>query len=72
MIIKRIKQKYREEISEEQAGFVEDKETRDQIISIRNIMGKCKNYNIPMYVCFIDYAKKIDSVSHAQLWSIII
>ena len=72
MIRKRIKQKYREEIREEQAGFVEDKGTRNQIISIRNIMEECKNYNIRIYVCFIDYAKTFDCVSHAQLWNIII
>ena len=57
IIIKRIKKRYREEISEEQAGFVEDKGTRDQIVNIRNIMEKCKNHNIPIYLCFIDYAK---------------
>ena len=70
IIIKRIKKRYREEISEEQAGFVEDKGTRDQIVNIRNIMEKCKNHNIPIYLCFIDYAKTFDCVSHAQLWKI--
>ena len=38
IFIKRINKKYREEISKEQAGFVEDKRTRDQIVNIRNIM----------------------------------
>ena len=59
-MIERIKKKYREEISEEQAGFVEDKGTRDQIVNIRNIMEKCENHNIPIYLCFIDYAKAFD------------
>ena len=49
IIIKRIKKRYREEISEEQAGFVEDKGTRDRIVNIRNIMEKCKNQNIPIF-----------------------
>ena len=38
IIIKRNKKRYREEISEEQAGFVEDKGTRYQIVNIHNIM----------------------------------
>ena len=50
--IKRTKQKYREKLSEERAGFVEDKGTRDQIVNIRN-MEKRKNYNIPIYLCLI-------------------
>ena len=67
IIIKRSKKKYREEISEEQASFVKDKGTRDQIMNIRSIMEKCKNHNVPIYLCFIGHAKALDCVSHAQI-----
>ena len=70
IIMKRIKKKYKEEINEEQAGFVKDKGTRHQIVNIRNIMEKCKNHSIPIYLGFIDYAKVFDCVSHSQLWNI--
>ena len=33
-------------------------------------MEKCRNHNIPIYLCFIDYAKAFDCVSHAQIWKI--
>ena len=58
-------------IIKKQAGFVEDKGTRDQIVNIRNIMEKWKNHDIPINLCFIDYAKAFDCVSHAQLRNII-
>ena len=38
IIIKKIKKKYREEISEEQALIVKDKGIRDQIVNIRSII----------------------------------
>ena len=68
IIMSRIKNKYFAEISEEQAGFVEGKGTREQIVNMRNIIQKCRDHNIPVYFCFIDYAKAFDCVSHQKLW----
>ena len=69
-IINRIKKKYQTETAEEQAGFVEEKGTREQIVNIRIIMEKCKAFQVPLYMCFIDYAKAFDCVNHNQLWKI--
>ena len=33
-------------------------------------MEKCKAFNVPLYMCFIDYTKAFDCVSHNQLWQI--
>ena len=52
-------------MAEEQAGFVEGKGTREPIVNIRIIIEKCRDQNIPLYMCFIDYAK---CVSHRKLW----
>ena len=54
IIVSRIQLKYLSEINEEQSGFV--KGTREQMVNIRIIMEKYKEYNIPLYMCFIDYA----------------
>ena len=56
----RIKLNYDREMAEEQAGFVEGKGTREQIVNIRIITEKCRDQNIPLYMCFIDYAKAFD------------
>ena len=56
-------------MAEEQTGFVEGKGTREQIVNIRIIIiEKCPGQNIPLYMCFIDYAKAFDCVSHRKLW----
>ena len=64
----KIKLHYDREMAEEQVGFVEGKGTREQIVNIRIIIEKCREQNIPLYMCFIDYAKAFDCVSHSKLW----
>ena len=63
IIVSRIQLKYLSEINEEQSGFVKGKGTREQMVNIRIIMEKYKEYNIPLYMCFIDYAKVFDCVT---------
>ena len=48
----RIKLHYDREMAEEQAGFVEGKGTREQIVNIRIIIEKCRDQNIPLYNVF--------------------
>jgi len=71
IILKRIKKTYSAEISEEQAGFVQERGTREHITNIRLIIEKCRGHKIPLYICFIDYSKAFDCVSHSQLWEIL-
>ena len=68
VVVARMHLKYSSEISEEQSGFVKGKGTREQITNLRIIMEKCREYNIPLYMCFIDYAKAFDCVCHQLLW----
>ena len=64
IIINRMKVKLEEEISIKQAGFREGRGTRDQVDNIRNIIEKCKEHWMPLYLCFIDYSEALDCVSH--------
>ena len=54
----RIKLHYDREMAEEQAGFVEG--TREQIVNIGIIIEKCRDKNIPLCMCLIDFAKGFD------------
>jgi len=61
-IMNKIRNKVEEEISEEQAGFRASHGTRDQIVNLRIITGKAREFNTPLFLCFIDYKKAFGSV----------
>ena len=56
--------------AEEQMGFRKKVETRDQIFNIRMIMEKAREFNIPLYMAFIDFKRAFDSVRHTAIWEI--
>ena len=63
-------------------GDVESRETaqplsligslvRDQIVNIRWIIDKAREFHKNIYFCFIDCAKTFDCVDHNKLWKIL-
>ena len=59
-----------QELPDVQAGFGEDRGTRDQIANICWIcwiMVKAREFQKNIYFCFIDYAKAFDCVDHHKL-----
>ena len=46
----------------EQAGFRSKYSSTDHIHAINQLKGKCREYNIPLCVAFVDYEKAFDSV----------
>ena len=56
-----------------QAGFRfrKGRGTRDQIVNIRWIITKAREFQKNIYFCFIDYAKVFDCVDHNKLWKIL-
>ena len=59
------------ELPDVQAGFRKGRGTRDQIVSIRWIMEKAREFQKNIYFCFIDYGKAFDCVDHNKLWKIL-
>ena len=59
------------ELPDVQAGFRKGRETRDQIVYIRWIMEKAREFQKSIYFCFIDYVKAFDCVDHNKLWKIL-
>ncbi|GFR91849.1 retrovirus-related Pol polyprotein from type-2 retrotransposable element R2DM [Elysia marginata] len=67
IIMKRLENTISREVNETQAGFRPNRGTRDQIMNLGNMIEKTRETNTEMYMCFIDYTKAFDCVSHNKL-----
>jgi len=70
IILERIRVKTETEIADEQAGFPKGSGTRDQIMNLRILMHKAREHQQPPYMCFVDFKKVFDSISHDKLWEL--
>ena len=59
------------ELPDVQAGFRNDRRTRDQIANICCITEKAREFQENIYFCFIDYTKAFDNVDHNKLWKVL-
>ena len=55
------------ELPDVQAGFRKGRGTRDQIVNIRWIIKKAKEFQKNIYFCFSDYAKAFDCVDQSPI-----
>ena len=60
-----------QELPDVQAEFRKGRGTRDQVVNIRCIIKKAREFQKNIYFCFIDYAKAFDCVDHNKLWKIL-
>jgi len=68
IILNRIKLYSREIIREYQSGFMPGKSTVDQIHTIKQIVEKSHEFDIDMYLLFVDFKQAYDSVNRDRLW----
>ena len=61
-ITTRLEKKLDENQPREQTGFRSKYSTTDHIHAINQLKEKCREYNIPLCVAFVDYEKAFDSV----------
>ena len=59
------------ELPDVQGGFRKGRGTRDQIVNIRWIIEKAKEFQKNTYFCFRDYAKAFDCMHHNKLWKML-
>ena len=71
VLLKRMENKLEEEVSNTQAGFRKNRETRDHIFNLRMIIQKYREINASLHTFFIDYSKAFDCVNHEQMWQIL-
>ena len=68
----RLKAYLHRQTSSEQAEFVPGRGRREQILNVRQIIEKCREFNIPAVPCFIDFAKVFDCcVKWRELYEIL-
>ena len=67
----RLQQYVSRDVPNVQAGFGKDRGTRDQIVNIRWIIEKSREFQKIIYFCFIGYAKAFNYVDHNKLWNIL-
>ena len=67
----RLQQYVNHEIPHVQAGFRKGRGTRDQIVNIRWIIKRSREFQKNNDLCFTDYAKAFDCVDHNKLWKIL-
>ena len=68
IISNRMKPQMDVEINETQAGFRSGTGTRNQILNLKLIIEKNREFGNDIFLCFIDYSKAFDMVSHEILW----
>ena len=67
----KLQQYVNHELPDVQAGFRKGRGTRDQIVNMRWIIEKVREFQKNIYFYFIDYAKAFDCVDHNKLWKIL-
>ena len=63
----RLQQEVNHELPDVQAGFRNERGTRDQIANIHWIIEKAREFQKNIHFCFMDYAKALDCVDHNKL-----
>ena len=71
VIMMRIRNKIKLEITPEQCGFVEGKGTSNAIYMLRTIAEMALEMQNKLYLCFVDYTKALDCLNHLELIKLI-
>ena len=70
-MLNRMKHYVEEQLSESQCGFRAKRGCCDQLFSTKILMQRAKEFNVPVFLCFIDLCKAYDSVNRNLLWTML-
>ena len=68
LIASRLQQYTENILGDYQCGFRPNRSTNDQIFTIRCLLEKCYEYNIPVHQLYIDYKMAYDSINRKYLY----
>ena len=68
-ITKRIEKAITEEQDVTQAGFRAGFSTNDHILTLCELIEKCREHQVPLILCFVDFEKAFDTVEMNALWN---
>ena len=71
VILNRLKPKAEASFRENQCGFRRGRGCVDQLFTLRILLEKAREFQQPIYVCFIDLRKAYDSVHREALWRVL-
>ncbi|EYC04314.1 hypothetical protein Y032_0088g2137 [Ancylostoma ceylanicum] len=71
VISKRVERVLDAEQPREQAGFRKNYSTIDHLHAINELIERCSEYRMPLYIAFIDYEKAFDTVETNSLWNVL-
>ena len=71
VIQKRLAERGNQFLRESQCGFRKGCGCIDQVFVLRVLAEKAREYNNPLYLCFVDLKKAYDSVSRDALWVVL-
>ena len=58
-------------LRENSCGFRSGRGCVDQVFTLRVLVEKAREFNTPVYLCFVDLKKAYDSVNREALWSVL-
>ncbi|XP_062706099.1 uncharacterized protein LOC134287678 [Aedes albopictus] len=70
IIFRHLSPKMNEFVGSYQAGFIDGRLTMDQIFTVRQILQKCREYQVPTHHLLIDFKAAYDSIDRTELWRI--
>ena len=71
ILLNRLRQKFEDELPDEQAGFRRGRGTADMLCCIQNVIEKTLLMSERTFIVFIDCSKAFDNVSHIQMFNIL-
>ena len=68
VMLKRLSNGLEKLLRENQCGFRRNRSCIDQLYSLHCIIHNCIEFNVPLYINFIDFKAAFDSINHDFIW----